>query len=81
MADEIALLQYEIKKLTVEIQNTEKRIAQKKKAGLLYPEEETELMDSIGERKLQLSKLQAEVRGIENAEVRGRNMKDSLGFE
>ena len=81
MSDEISLLQYEIKKVSVEIQNMEKRIAQKKKSRLLYPEEEEELNDAIQERKARLSKFQAEIRAIENKQVRGRNMKEGVRLE
>ncbi|HLD58052.1 MAG TPA: hypothetical protein VI977_00210 [archaeon] len=81
MSDEISLLQYEIKKVSVEIQNMEKRIAQKKKSRLLYPEEEEELNDAIQERKARLSKFQAEIRAIENQQVRGRNMKEGVRLE
>ncbi len=75
--DEAKDLEYGIKKLNIEIANLEKRLAQKKKSGLLYPEEEEELLGQIENRKNQVSKLESEIRRIQNTRIRGQNMNEA----
>ena len=74
MDNEIVSLKFDIKKLSVEIKSLEKRLAQKKKSKLLYPEEEEELLGQISERKTQVAKLESDIRAIENNAVRSQNM-------
>ena len=80
MTNEIVSLQFNIKQLTVQINNMEKRLEQKRKTKL-YPEEEEDLLDSINEKKKEVAKLEADIRKIENESVRGSNMADKFGFE
>ncbi|MDD5163433.1 MAG: hypothetical protein PHD95_04460 [Candidatus ainarchaeum sp.] len=79
--DEIKDIEYGIKKLGVEIANLEKRLVQKKKSGLLYPEEEEELLAQIEDRKGKVSKLESEIRRIQNTATRGQNMNDGVELE
>ncbi|MDD5148379.1 MAG: hypothetical protein PHH08_02845 [Candidatus ainarchaeum sp.] len=79
--DEKRALELEIKKIGILIANLEKRLAQKKKSGMLYPEEEEELLDSIHEKKSEIAKFEADIRKIENEAVRGSNMRDNVELE
>jgi len=80
--DEKRALELEIKKVNILIVNLEKRLAQKKKSGMLYPEEEEELLGMIQERKSEVVKFEADIRRIENTSIRGQNMSsESIGLE
>jgi predicted nucleic acid-binding Zn-ribbon protein len=78
---EIKDLEYGIKKLNIEITNLEKRLVQKKKSGLLYPEEEENLLEKIEEQKKEVAKLEADIRKIENESTRGSNLNGRINLE
>jgi len=73
-SERIRELNYQIKRVELDIKNLERTIEVKRRNKLLDPEIENELRGKISEKRSDISGLQAEIRRIENEAIRAQNM-------
>jgi len=74
-AEQIKELNYQAGRINLSLKNLQKIIDKRKKYNSLGPEDGRELQNEMNEHISALKKIDAEIRKIENMEIRSRNLR------
>lgn len=80
-SERIREINYQIKRLELDIKNLHKTIETKRRNRFLDTETELDLKEQIENKKADIAGLQAEIRKIENSALRSSNTEDGIDLD
>jgi cell division protein FtsL len=80
-AETIREINYQIKRLEMDVKNLERTIETKRRNRFLDSATELDLKEKISDKKAEIAGLQSEIRKLENEAARASNMEDDVDIE